>query len=271
LIPILVLAPFLVIRSHERSQQINHLVESFSQGSRELGQMSRLLEGRQEPWIGEPAEEVSRLDEANLLGFEILQDASIFDLRGWKPAESGESEPGSLVFGYRRLKVFKQPENAGNNVFQLDLPATSPRTAVRFPIQQLQPKLAVIRAQGSSPDQKDYRWRASYDFHHVPAREFVDLIVEYHSPGRYLQRGAKGTALVFPILADTTEMTAWILMPEGREYQSFRIIRYETGKPETVEAVKVVTEYLAEDLTIIAFKLLSLKSGYSYEVSWTYR
>jgi len=35
--------------------------------------------------------------------------------------------------------------------------------------------------------------------------------------------------------------------------------------------VKVVTEYLAEEFTIIAFKLLSLKSGYTYEVSWTYR
>ena len=60
-------------------------------------------------------------------------------------------------------------------------------------------------------------------------------------------------------------------MPEGKEYRSFRIIRYETGKPEKVEAVKVVTEYLAEDFTILAFKLLSLKAGYTYEVSWTYR
>jgi hypothetical protein len=52
---------------------------------------------------------------------------------------------------------------------------------------------------------------------------------------------------------------------------SFRIIRYKTGKPEEVEAVKVVTEYLAEDFTILAFKLLSLKPGYTYEVSWSYQ
>ena len=60
-------------------------------------------------------------------------------------------------------------------------------------------------------------------------------------------------------------------MPEGKSTGSFRIVRYETGKPEKVEAVKVVTEYLAEEFTIIAFKLLSLESGYTYEVSWTYR
>ena len=68
LVPLLVLAPYLVAKSHQRSQQINHLVESLSQGSRDLGQMSRLLEGRQQPWVGEPAEEVSRFDETDLPG-----------------------------------------------------------------------------------------------------------------------------------------------------------------------------------------------------------
>jgi hypothetical protein len=169
------------------------------------------------------------------------------------------------------LKVFKQPENTGHHLFQVDILATSPKTAVRFPAQQLSPKLFMSSAKGSSPGQKDCHWRASYDFEHVPAGEFVDLIVEYHSPGRYLQRGANGTAMVFPIRVDTAELTAWILMPEGRDYESFRIVRYETGKPEKAEAVKVVTEYLAEDFTIIAFKLLSLEAGYSYEVSWIYR
>jgi hypothetical protein len=143
--------------------------------------------------------------------------------------------------------------------------------AVRFPSQQLQPKLSMSPVEGSSPADKEYHWRASYDFQHVPAGEFVDLLVEYYSPGRYLQRGGNGTAIVLPIRANTAELTAWILMPERKQYESFRIVRYKTGKPENVEAVRVVTEYLAEEFTIIAFKLLSLDSGYSYEVSWTYR
>jgi len=271
LVPILVLVPYLVVKSQQRSQRINYLVESLSQGSRDLGQMSRLLEGTQEPWIGEHAEEVRSFDETDLPGFEVLQDSRMFDLRSWKPVKSGESDTRSLVFYYRRLKVFKQPENAGSNVFHVYLVGTSPQTAVRFPPQQLQPKLCMSRTEGSTSAEKEYHWRASYDFQHVPAGEFVDLLVEYHSPGRHLRRGGNGTAMVFPIRADTAELTAWILMPEGEQYESFRIVRYETGKPEKVEAVKVVTEYLAEEFTIIAFKLLSLKAGYSYEVSWTYR
>ncbi len=179
--------------------------------------------------------------------------------------------PSSLVFGYRRLKVFKQPEKAGDSLFHVYLLGTSSEMAVRFPTQQLQPKLSMSRVEDATRGQTEYHWRASYDFQHVPVGEFVDLIVEYHSPGQYRQRGGEGTVLVFPIHADTAELTAWILMPEGKEYESFRVVRYETAKPANVEAVKVVTEYLAEEFTIIAFKLLSLKSGYTYEVSWTYR
>ena len=72
------------------------------------------------------------------------------------------------------------------------------------------------------------------------------------------------------IRAKTAELTRWILLPEGRAYRSFRVTRYETGKPETAEAVRIVTEYLAEDKSILAYKLLSLEPGYTYEVTWYY-
>jgi hypothetical protein len=49
------------------------------------------------------------------------------------------------------------------------------------------------------------------------------------------------------------------------------LVRYETEKPAVVENVKVVTQYLADDNTILAFKLLSLKAGYTYEITWSYR
>jgi hypothetical protein len=60
-------------------------------------------------------------------------------------------------------------------------------------------------------------------------------------------------------------------LPKGKEYQSYHLIRYPTDKPELTENVRVVTEYLADDFTILAFKLLSLKAGYTYELHWQYR
>jgi len=271
LVPILVMMPYLAFKFHQRSQGLNYLLESFSQGSQDFAQMSRLIEGRQQPWIGAPAEPVGTIGEGDLAGFQIFQDSRIFDLRSWKPGKSGESDPSSLVFCYRRLKVAKAPGNVGNDVFHAYIRGASPKTAIRFPTQQLQPNLSMSRVQSSNPAEEGCDWRASYDFTHVPVGKFVDLITEYHTPGVYLQRGGNDTVIVFPIRAETAEMTAWILMPEGKEYQSFSIVRYDTAKPEKVEAVEVVTEYLRDDFTIIAFKLLSLKSGYTYVVSWTYR
>ena len=60
-------------------------------------------------------------------------------------------------------------------------------------------------------------------------------------------------------------------MPQGSEYRRFSIVRYKTGKPDKVEAVKLVTEYLASDSTILAYKLLSVNAGYTYEVNWFYK
>jgi hypothetical protein len=121
------------------------------------------------------------------------------------------------------------------------------------------------------PGQKEYHWVARYDLERIPIGDFVELVVEDHDPGRYLQRSENGSALSFDIWAETAEMTMWLLMPQGREYQGFRIVRHKRGEPRTAEAVRVVTEYLATDYTIIAFKLLSLRPGFTYEVSWAYK
>src|SRR5262249_1446549 len=184
---------------------------------------------------------------------------------------SGNSDQTSLAHIYRRLKVVKQRENTGNNLFRVHLLLTSPKAEVRFPAQQLQPKLRMSEVESSVPGQEEGRWEASFDFQGVRAGEFVDLVVEERSPGQYLKRGQSGSVLSFLVQAETAELTTWVLMPRGKEYRNFRISRHETGKPETSEAVPVVTEYLAEDFTILAFKLLALKPGWTYEVSWVYK
>ena len=58
--------PYFVVKYYQRSERISELVESLSQGSPDLKQMSLLLEGPMQPWIGEAAEEVPRLDEPDL-------------------------------------------------------------------------------------------------------------------------------------------------------------------------------------------------------------
>jgi predicted acylesterase/phospholipase RssA len=269
IMPILVLLPYVATTTYRHSHRLSQIVKSFSQSTSDLDTLNEMLENKSVAWSGEHAQRVRSLDEPNLQGFQILQDSRIFDLRAWQPRLSGAQDSAARV--YRRLKVVKQSESMGNNLLRLHLLPTSPKTLVRFPAQQLQPRLRMSDVEGSVPGQEECRWEVSFDFQGVPPGEFVDLIVEELSPGQYLEGGQNASAIPFLVQAETAELTTWILMPKGREYRNFRISRHETGKPEKSESVRVVTEYLAEDFTILAFKLLALKPGWTYAITWLYK
>jgi predicted acylesterase/phospholipase RssA len=271
IIPILIFLPYAVIRLYGRSVQLSHLVDSLSQGTRDLEVMSRLLDGPIPPFVGEPADEVQTLDEPDFKAFEILQDSRIVDMRTWNPAGSAKDDNDSLVYGYRRVKFLKRPDMAGTNLFRIDALATHAKTQIRFPQQDLQPKLRRCNIVSTIPGEKMVRWEVSADITDVPAGELVDLAYEHISPGQFVRRGANSTSIQYQIQTDTAEVTRWFLLPRGKEYRSFRVIRWQRGKPEKIEPVKIVNEYLANDSTILAFKLLSVKGGYTHEVTWFYK
>jgi hypothetical protein len=114
-------------------------------------------------------------------------------------------------------------------------------------------------------------WGIGVDIQKVPAGESTDVIYEHESPGTYLRDGIGATTLAFDVEMETVELTRWLLLPKGKEYRTFQLIRYKTGRPDATEAVKPVTQYLADDATILAFKLLALKPGYTYEITWLYQ
>jgi hypothetical protein len=271
LVPILVLLPYVAIKAYHRSHRLNQLVKSFSQGTRDLEMLAELLESDPPVWAGEQPERVHKLDPPDLKGFAILQDSRIFDLREWQPGGSGNGAENSRAYVYRRLKVVKERDEPGANEFRLHLLPTSPRTAVRFPPQELRPRLLMSDVESPGTGQGECRWEVSYDFQKVPTGEFVDIRMEELSHGEYLEHGTSSSAVAFPVQARTAELTTWILMPRRKEYQSWRITRHEVGKPEKKEPVRVVTEYLADDYTILSFKLLALDPGWIYEVRWVYK
>jgi predicted acylesterase/phospholipase RssA len=272
IIPILFLLPYFVAKAYERSRRVSQIVESLAQGSRDLEQMTRLMDGPVTPWVGEKNVEQLRADDKpNLAGFLILQDLRIIDLRQWQPTTDTTAKTDSFVYGYRRLKVRKELDNATNNNFRVSVLALSPETQIRFPSQQLSPKLYSRTLESSRTGEKLVHWEVGANFEKVPAGDSVDIIYEHLSPGLFLREGVGSTTLAFEVEGETVELSRWLLLPQGREYRNFQLIRYKTGHPETAENVDVVTRYLADDYTILAFKLLSLEAGYTYENTWFYQ
>ena len=171
-----------------------------------------------------------------------------------------------------RLKIWKLPEEtAGGHVYCFSLLPVSPQTQVRFPPQELRPKLLVTREEDPATGQKRCHWEASVDFSKVLDNGLVDVLEEHLSPGDFLEHHGGSTTLRFEPAAETAELTRWILMPKGHEYKSWRLMRYEKSKPEKTEPFKPATEYLATNYKILAFKLLALKPGYVYELTWFYK
>jgi hypothetical protein len=271
LVPILVLLPYVAFKIYHRSHWYNQLVKSYTQGTNDLETLSEMLDGEPATWAGERAEKVRSLDEPDLTGFEILQDSRIVDLRGWLPGAPADGERASAVVIHRRMKVLKQRENTKNHLFRLQLLPTSRQTAVRFPPQLLRPRLRMCEVDNSVPGQGECRWEADFDFLGVPAGDFVELILDERSPGEFVEGGQGGGGITFRVHAETGELTTWLLMPRGREYRSFAITRHKTGKPETSEVFRPVTEYLADDYTILAFKLVALDPGWTYQVRWVFK
>jgi predicted acylesterase/phospholipase RssA len=269
LLPIFFLTPYFVYQAYQDSYRMNQIVSSLRQGSQDLEVMNRLLKGPIPPWEGVQADKVPRFDAVNLNGFSVLQDSRIFDLRGWQPG-SNEGDSSS-VYGYQRLKVMRVAQNSENTSFRYRLVPTADNSQFRFPPQTIVPALKSSNVEAGDTILKRTAWEAHVDFGNTPIGELVDIVLEFRSPGHYLRDKGSSTSFVFESQSTTSEMIHWIMLPDGKEYRNFRIVRYEKGKPEKLEEVKVVSEYLSADSSILAFKLLSVESGYVYDVTWFYK
>lgn len=272
LVPIIVLLPYITVKAYQRTHRVNQIVQSLSQGSRDLDQMTRLLEEPSTAYMGVPFEEIDKPAAADPKGFEIFQDSRIMDLRSWNPGDAGAHDPSSLAYVYRRLKVAKSLDYAGDDHFNLNLLPKDPiKTVARFPPQELQGRLVRSIIDAGASGEKQARWQAIFDFRQVPDDDPVDIIVEDYSSGLYLRRNESCSIIPIPIYTPTAELTLWVLLPTGKQYQSWRVVRFPRDNPQRIDTVRVITEYLAEDKSILAFKLLSLKPDFTYEVQWFYK
>ena len=262
---LLILLPYFIVRSYVQSQRVNRVFKSLALSSPHIDILSQLMAGPIEPFPGEVSEEVQSLEPPNYQGFTVLQDSCILDLRPWN-----SKDPTALVYGSRRLKVLKDSDNAGNDIFRVVALQAQPDAQFRFPPLQFQPKLRRCM-ENSSTQAKSYDYEVSVDLSKAPRGQVVDLVYEHYSRGIFLQRRETSTTVTFRSDVDALELSRWFLLPEGEEYRSYQILRYETGKPGTAEVVQGFTDYMVDDPSIIAFKLALVKAGHTFEVTWFHK
>jgi hypothetical protein len=75
----------------------------------------------------------------------------------------------------------------------------------------------------------------------------------------------------FTVDAETALLNGWLLLPEGKQYQSFDLLRYPSGDATAPELVAPANHFSSLDGQLLSFSLLSLKPGFTYECRWAYR
>lgn len=267
LFSVFILLPYLMVTSYLASKSVNRLVESLARSNPDIDILRKLMAGPVKPFKGESSEEVRSIEPPNYKGFSILLDSCILDLRPWNPSDST-----SLVYGYRHLKVQKSCDNTENETFRMIALTTHAEAAqFRFPPSQYQHSLRQASAENSKKREMSCHFEVSVDLSKVPNGQVVDVGYEHFSRGDFLQGDEHFTTFAFSTEVDAPEVTRWFLLPRGKEYRKYQIIRYATGKPKSAEVVTGLTEYMVDDPSIIAFKMASVKAGYTFEVTWFYK
>ncbi len=267
IVPLLLCLPYISLHYYQRMVRLNHLTLSYAQGSPDVTELDRILEEGPPPkWKGVPIEDGRSVTDMDLSGFKVLCDSRITDLRNWTPPVGDKTNPDSYVYVYRRLSVLKKPETQGTALFHVRLILLGEGEA-RFPAgQTLQGRVVKNLLEDNT-----YRWDAIFDFTRTPPGTPVDLVIELQAPGAFLKGSNSTTGMSFAIEAETAELAQWVLMPKRRDYKNFRYVYYKKGEPETAKEGSFYTRYLAEDHSILAFKILAMDPGYEHEIFWNYQ
>jgi hypothetical protein len=265
MVPILIVLPYYAAKWYHQSQVAQHLIEGMAQSNRDYAVMSRLLqEGPSPAFKGMPVEEVPALTPPANTGIEVIADTRILDYRPWNIGRA--STDRSWLYLYRRMRVQKTEPTASQYVMQIRLPVV--RLDARVLNDRIPSSLRLSREAQATGGKPFQLLEVAYDFAKVPAHEVVDLPIEFQlheSPPNLLQ------SVSFDVESDTALMNGWLLLPEGKRYQNFELLRYAAGDATAPEFVVPANLVDSMDGQILGFSLLGLKPGFRYECRWLYR
>ena len=267
LVPILVVLPYYAAKWYHQSQVAQRLIEGMAQSNVDYAVMNKLLqEGPSPSFEGMPVEEVPTLLPPADAGIEVITDTRILDYRPLNVGSGGALADRSWLYLYRRIRLQKQQPTANQFAIQIKLPIA--RLSVRALNDSIPTSLRLSRDATGVSGQSVQVFEMAFDLSKVPGHEVVDLPIELllrETPPDLLR------SVSFSVDSETALLTGWVVLPEGKQYEDFNLLRYPIGNetgPERVIPANLVNSMNGQ---ILAFSLLSLKPGFRYECRWSYR
>ncbi len=267
LVPILVLMPYYAAKWYRQSQVAQRLIEGIAQSNQDYALMSKLLQGGpMRPFAGMAVEEVPSVAAPDNQSAEVIADMRIVDLRQLKLASSSGLDEQSFAYLYRRMRIQK-----------LEPTVTHFTVRSRWPTDQVEVRTlntripAVIRrsrdpaiANGAAA----HIFEVVFDLSKIPAHEIVDLPIEFMS--RQPATGGADSA-TFYVDDETGLLSCWLLLPEGKQYQNFDLLRDQNLVERVPERVTPAYQFDTLEGRVLSFALLNVKPGFTFEARWELR
>ncbi len=267
LVPLLIVLPYFAAKWYHQSQVAQRLIEGIAQSNQDYALMSELLQGGpMPPFIGAPVEVVPRVEAPNNQGIEVIADMRIVDLRQLQFTSRRAADGQSRAFVYRRMRIQKNEPNA--NEFTIRSRWPTEQVEVRTLNSRIPASFRRAQELAATSGPPVQIFEVVFNLSKVPAQETVDLPIEFMS-----SQLAAGTAdsATFYVDDETGLLSCWLLLPEGRRYQNFELLRYGNGENSVPERVTPAYHFDTLQGRVLAFALLNVKPGFTYEARWQHR
>jgi len=267
LVPLLFVMPYFAIKWYHQSQVAQHLVEGLAMSNQDYSVMSKLMQDGPSPlFTGMESEEATTLPVPDYSGFEVIADTRVLDLRPWKVGAAAAAEGNSWGYFYRRMRVQKLEPTANKFVIQVITPAA--KIDIRTLNNRVPSQVQWTRDTTALNGKSRHTYQVAFDLTKYPVNEVIDLPMELviHEP---LQENLQ--SVNFYVNTDTGLISCWLLLPDGKEYESFELLRYPDETATAPDKVIPANLVNVSDGQILAFTLLSVKPGFVYECRWRHR
>lgn len=275
LLPLLSILPLLGWQYwHERgdAKKTRQAIAAIARSGQDQQVVADLVQNRPlAPWQPLKYEEVAQFEPADYEGIRFSSDTLIFDLRQGTlvmPTEK-EGEVAHTTYMRRRIRWHKDADYSGRSPFRYQFTVPAQKADVRCLNQKLDPVLRRLKAAPGGGETS--RWELRLDVSRVPLETPVDVQLEIFMHDRLPDDFQAQPREIARVDAPVGMLSMWLLLPENKPYESYRILEVDPQSPGAVRAVHPSEGIEDSEGTILFWSLLRPNPDRQYECHWSWQ
>ncbi len=262
IIAIAIYLPYQVVEVNRKSKQQAAVLAAISESSPVYKRILSLLEeGPAPPFPPCKFEEVDHIQETQMKGFEVVSDARIYDLREW----SDPTQEGNATAMYTRATIRRTEKAPDNPHLSIQLVTHNEQLLIKATADRLNPVFRRMKLKDGR-----YQWELDLDFSHVPVGDDVELLLEGDVTDEFATLKENTGRFYFSLPLETGLSQVWVLMPEGRLYNSFEVSSFPIGEPDKAQLVVPDSKVEIPFGSIAMFRLIHPDANHRYECRWSW-